>query len=79
MKNVYKITCMARPDNSPAWVIFTGTRTNKTQALKLYDEYRVKRTVQGISVKNMSTGEILRAEITGNRITGRRTHRIILK
>ena len=79
MKNQYKITCMARPDGEPAWAVFTGIRSNKIKALELYYQYREKRFVQGIMLKNISTGEILRAEITGNRPTGRRTRRIILK
>lgn len=75
----YKVTCMARPGEIPAWPIFTATRSSKVEARQLYNEYKVKRFVQGIILKNLSTGEILQAEITGNVITGKRAQRLVLK
>ena len=79
MKNQYKLTCMARPEGSPAWVVFQTVKTNKAESEILYNKYRTKGFVQGILLRNLTTGEVLRAEITGNRICERRTRRIVLK
>lgn len=80
MKNVYKLACMARDEYVPAWCIYKTEVTSKIQAKRLYDEYSRKGFVQGLILKNMSTGEVLKAEITGNVSCGHRTARpLVLK
>jgi hypothetical protein len=70
---------MARPEGSPAWVVYQAVKTNKADSEILYNKYRKKGFVQGILLRNLTTGEVLRAEITGNRVAGRRGRRTVLK